>query len=164
MDHALEALIAMTTAGEFCNRQVVVAKQGESLKDAAQRMLSAHVGCLVVVNDENGKRKPIGMLTDRDIVVGVLARTDRHLHSLTVGDVMSTDIVTAWEGERLQDTLERMCNLGIRRIPVVDRNGSLHGIVSFDDLLGLLQTQMSALASLLDRERKREIDARRAVR
>jgi CBS domain-containing protein len=115
----------------------------------------------VVVDEQHrGDVKPIGMLTDRDIVIGVLARSDRHLSSLTVGDVMSPGIVTAKEGESVFDALKRMRAFGIRRIPVVDDDGNLQGIITFDDVLELLQEQIGELASLLERERKCEADVR----
>jgi CBS domain-containing protein len=147
----------MTTAGEFCNRRVVVAKRGETLGDAARRMLDEHVGCLVVVEeDEPGQPKPVGMLTDRDIVVGVLARTDRHLDAITVGDVMTPSPVTAEEDEPFEDVFKRLRSFGIRRIPVVNQQGGLEGLMTFDDWVEFLEEQIADLASVMVFERKHE--------
>jgi len=67
----------MTTMGELCNRTVWIADPRESVVDAARRMRDHHVGCLVVVEDRDGGRAPIGLVTDRDLVVNVLATRSR---------------------------------------------------------------------------------------
>lgn len=149
----------MLTAGEFCNRQVVVAHPAEPLMTAAQRMLDRHVGCVIIVEEQPDGRHPIGVLTDRDIVVAVLARTDRHLHAVQVGDVMSEQIVTVNEDESLYDVLKQMRAFGVRRVPVVDARGVLQGLIAFDDLVELLQEQITDLANLLTRQRQREAEA-----
>jgi CBS domain-containing protein len=148
----------MTTAGEFCNRHVVIASAAETLLDAARRMLDRHVGCVVVVEERTDGAIPVGMLTDRDIVVGVLARTDRHLHAIQVGDVMSEPPMTVNERESLHDVLKQMRAFGVRRMPVVDDRGALQGLIGFDDLVESLKEQLTDLASLLARQRQREAD------
>jgi len=124
--------------------------------DAARRMRDEHVGSLVVVDEAAGRRIPIGILTDRDLVVGVLARIDRRIDAVTVGDVMTSDVVKAWEDDDLADTWKRMRSYGVRRIPVVDADGALAGIVAFDDLVEWLQEQVNDLTQLLSRERRQE--------
>ncbi len=146
----------MPTAGEFCNRRVAIARRGEPIIDAARRMRDEHVGCLVVVDESDGRRIPVGLLTDRDIVVGVVAKTDRHLGAVTVGDVMTSNVVTAREDEDLADACKRMRSLGVRRMPVVQANSALAGLVAFDDLVAWLQEEVSDLAELLARERAHE--------
>jgi CBS domain-containing protein len=151
----------MPTAGEFCNRRVAIAYRGEPIVDAARRMRDENVGSLVVVDEAAGRRIPIGILTDRDLVVGVLARTDRrHIDAVTVGDVMTSDVVKAWEDDDLADTWKRMRSYGVRRIPVVDADGTLAGIVAFDDLVEWLQEQVNDLTQLLSRERRQEQERR----
>jgi CBS domain-containing protein len=152
----------MATAADFCSHRVVIASRGETLHDAAQRMREEHVGCVVVADDRpDGSRVAVGILTDRDIVVGVLARADQHVHKLTVGDVMTSNVVTARENDSLDDVLKRMRRFGVRRLPVVDDEGALAGIISFDDLVEYVQEQVSDLAALVMRERQHEADARR---
>jgi len=146
----------MPTAGEFCNRRVVIARPGEPVVDAARRMRDEHVGCVVVVDAVDGKRVPVGMLTDRDLVVGALARTDRHVDAITVDDLMTRDVVSAQEGDDLADTWKCMRSFGIRRIPVVDASGALAGIITFDDLVDWLSEEVGDLAQLLARERDKE--------
>lgn len=146
----------MTSAGDFCNRRVVIARAGENLADAARRMRDEHVGSLVIVEDRGEMRVPIGMLTDRDIVTAVLARTDRHLDAVTVSDVMSSEVVTATEEEPLIDVMKRMRSFGVRRMPVVNDEGGLEGLVTFDDLVEEIADEVHDLATLLGRERRRE--------
>lgn len=154
----------MTTAGEVCNPWTVIAKPDESLVSVARRMLNEHVGCVVVVEERAGKSIPIGMLTDRDIVVGVIARADGDIDTLMVGDAMTKDVVVASESENLDEVLKRMGSRGIRRIAIVDEVGSLRGLIAFDDMLELLQDQIAALVSVLNRERQQEIDTRPRIR
>lgn len=122
--------------------------------DVASRMRDEHVGSVVVVDD--GRRRPIGMLTDRDIVVGVLARTDRHLHSVLVGDAMSSDPICVNENEDMAEVVKRMRTAGVRRLPVIDRRGSLVGVIAFDDVVAYLQEQLTELSTLMAQETRRE--------
>lgn len=141
------------TAGEFCNRQVVIAHGHEDVVEAARRMRDFHVGDLIVVDDQ---RRPTGILTDRDITVGVVAQSPEHLDSLRVEDVMTRDIVTIQEGESLDAALKRMRSHGIRRLPVVNEAGGLEGILTFDDLVALTSEELADLSQLVTREQRRE--------
>ncbi len=87
------------TVGEVCKRNVAVAAKSETIVDAAKHMRAHYVGDLVVVEDRQGRRVPIGVITDRDIVVSAVASESGHIESLLVGDVMSPDLVTAREHE-----------------------------------------------------------------
>jgi CBS domain-containing protein len=144
------------TVGEFCNRQVVFARKEEPVAEAARRMRDLHVGTLVVVDDRNGRRVPIGVVTDRDLVVRVLAHDGAAAGPAVVGDVMSVGLVTAGEGDDLVGALKKMRSFGIRRLPVVNESGGLEGILAFDDLVEFAAEELSDLSSLLAREQKRE--------
>jgi CBS domain-containing protein len=146
----------MVTAGEFCNRTVFIARAADSLLGAAKRMHDEHVGSLVVVEDVDGGRRPIGIITDRDILVRVLAGDPKHVGALSVGDVMSKELIRAWEDEPLLDILKRMRSYGVRRVPVLDVNDNLAGIVTFDDLVEQVADELHDLATLIGRERRRE--------
>lgn len=141
--------------GEICNREVVVTEKGLSVVDAAQLMRKHHVGDLVVVEEKDGSRRPVGVVTDRDIVVEVVA-AGVNPEALTVGDIMSPEVATVREGEGLFEALRYMRDKGVRRMPVVDREGALAGILTLDDLLELLAEEMAELAKLVSHERKRE--------
>jgi CBS domain-containing protein len=144
------------TLGDICKRNVVTCRPTDTVVAAAQFMRTFHVGDVVVIAERDWKRAPIGILTDRDIVVSVIAQDPADLETLTVGDVMSRDLITARESDTLEDALERMDLNGIRRLPIVDRDGSLAGIVSFDDVLGVVSTELTNLARLVNREQRRE--------
>lgn len=146
----------MVTAGEFCNRTVYIARAGDSLLEAAQRMRDEHVGSLVVVEDVEGGRRPVGMITDRDLLVRVLSDDPARLGSARVGDVMTRDPIRAWEDDSLLDVLKRMRSYGIRRIPVVDASELLAGIITFDDLVEQVADEVRDLATLIGRERRLE--------
>lgn len=147
------------TIGTICNRDTVFTTRNSSIVDAAQLMRDHHVGDLVVVDEQAGRRVPVGIVTDRDLVIEILARQVEP-ESVTVGDVMSGELVTARESDGLFDTLQRMRAKGVRRVPVVDAGGALAGIVAVDDFLDLLAEEISALARLVSREQARERAAR----
>ncbi len=145
--------------GEFCNREVVFATRKTTISAAAQLMRKNHVGDLVVVDVADGRRVPVGIVTDRDIVVEIIAKS-LDFNDFTVGDIMSPQLISVQESEGVFETIELMRNKGIRRIPVVDREGGLEGIVSADDILDLLAEEMTELAKVSPRERSREANAR----
>ena len=144
---------------EICNREVVVVTRDASIAEAARLLRDYHVGDLVVIEETDDRRVPIGILTDRDIVVEVLA-PGIAADTLKVGDVMSFDLLTAGEDDSIWDTLERMRVKGVRRVPVVDAQGGLAGIVSVDDLLDLLCEELMALARLIRSQQTHERQAR----
>jgi CBS domain-containing protein len=141
--------------GEFCNREVVFATRDNTVAQAAGLMRHHHVGDLVVVDEQPGRRVPVGILTDRDLVVEILAK-EVAIQDVTVGDLMSADLVSARESDGVYETIQLMRSKGVRRLPVVDAKGGLVGIVSVDDLLELLAEEVSGLAKLSAREQQRE--------
>ncbi len=127
------------TAGEFCNRTVVVATPAETARDVARRMKEFGVGTVVVVEEKpTVGRVPVGIVTDRDLVLRVLARAQIDADSCRVSSVMSADLVRARDDEDVDRVLARMRERGIRRIPVVNARGGLEGIIAYDDLAELL--------------------------
>jgi CBS domain-containing protein len=146
--------------GEICNREVVFARREDSVKDAAQLMREHHVGDLVIVDESNGQRIPCGIVTDRDIVVGVVAK-GLDPDTLEVAEVAGAELVLARESDGVAETIELMRAKGVRRVPIVDARGSLVGIVTADDILDLLAEEMTALARMISRERRRESELRK---
>ncbi|MBZ5678417.1 MAG: CBS domain-containing protein [Acidobacteriia bacterium] len=146
--------------GELCIRQVVVAPRNASVLDAAKLMRQHHVGDIVVTDDIAGRRVPVGIVTDRDIVLEVLAQ-ELDAISLSAGDIMSSDLITVRENEGVFQTIQLMRAKGARRAPVVNSEGALVGIVSVDDLVELLAEELSQLAKLIAREQKLEAELRR---
>jgi CBS domain-containing protein len=144
------------TVGEICQRNVVVAPKTEMVVDAAKRMRTAHVGDLVIVEARGDRHVPIGILTDRDIVVGGVAGDADHINYLMISDLMSDDLVTAEEHESTEAALMKMQEHGVRRLPIVDSDGALVGIVTLDDLLQFFSGQQNVLVGLVTREQQRE--------
>jgi len=142
--------------GEFCNREVVIIAREATVGEAARLMRSLHVGSLVVVDEViGGKRVPVGIVTDRDLVVEIMA-TGLDPATITVSDIMAPGLATAREGDELLPTIELMHVKGVRRLPVVDAEGALAGIISIDDLTAVMSDHLSALTKAIAREQARE--------
>lgn len=146
------------TVGEICTRTVATADPDETITEAARRMRDRHVGDLVV-SDAAGR--PVGILTDRDIVVSAVAQSPDKLDALLVRDVMSRELITARTNEPAEEALRRMRERGVRRLPVVAADGQLEGIVAFDDILDLMAEEITQMAGLVAREQKVERQVRR---
>lgn len=137
--------------GTACTREVYVVDPGEPLLQAAVEMLSRNVGCIVVVEKRGKATVPAGIITDRDIV-RILPEHAQNLAGLAVVDAMSRDLLTLAEQESIVDGMERLRRRGVRRAPVVNPTGELVGIVSVDDLLGIIAEQLGSLARLVERQ------------
>jgi CBS domain-containing protein len=145
--------------GEICNRKVIIIDKEGSIREAAGLMRKHHVGDVVVVEEKNEERVPVGILTDRDIVLEFIA-LDVDIDSVTVGDAMSFELITAREEDDVMETIKRMRHKGVRRIPVVNNRGGLEGILAVDDLIEVLSEQLTDLARLVMGEQQREHENR----
>ncbi len=139
-------------AGKLCTRGVKTATRELSIVDAAIRMRNSHVGDLVIVKEKDGHDFPIGMLTDRDIVISGVATKGGDVSKLTVSDVMTDVIILVREEDDLETVLRTMRANGVRRVPVVDRNDALAGIIAFDDIVGYFASEMKNLARVVSSE------------
>jgi CBS domain-containing protein len=147
------------SVGEFCNREVIIIEKQESVVEAAKLMRHHHVGDVVVVEEKEGMNVPVGIVTDRDIVIEVIAE-DIEPTSVAVGDIMSSELTTAGEDDELLETIKYMRSRGVRRLPVVNLQGGLVGILTVDDVLDLVAEQLSDLVGLATREQYRESKTR----
>ena len=149
------------TIAPICRRDVAFTTRDTTVAAAAKLMRQGHVGSLVVVDNLNGGRRvPVGIITDRDIIVDVVA-TGLDPAVITAGDIMSTDLATGRENGDVLETLELMKTRGVRRLPIVDDQGDLSGIVSTDDLLEVLAGELNGLAKIVAREQSREAASRK---
>ena len=146
--------------GTIRTRDVVVAYRHTKVSEAARLMRQHHVGDVVVVDDVDGRRVPCGIITDRDIVVGVVAK-GLDPEAILVSDLMAGEITVGRELTGVADTIQLMRSKGVRRLPIVDALGTLIGIVTADDLLALLSEEMAWLATMIAREQHREWELRR---
>jgi CBS domain-containing protein len=146
-------------AGDICTRSVTFAHRSMAVDEAARMMREQHVGSLVVVDDAPEGRVVVGMLTDRDIVTAIVAKAvDPGI--VSVGEAMSTDVVTAREDDSIVDLLGSMRRKGVRRVPVVDARGVLVGLVALDDLLEVVAQELDLAVNAMRSGRRHESVAR----
>jgi len=134
--------------GHACARSVTTAEARETVREAARRMLRQSVGTLVVIDPRDEVVRPIGIVTDRDIVTrGVAADLDPDRTALSM--VMSVPVQTIEEGRPVEEALEIMSRRAIRRLVVTDGDGRLTGIIALDDVLDTLADEVGAISRLL---------------
>lgn len=141
--------------GDICSREVYFVKRNEPLAEAVREMRNRHVGAVVVAEPAGDILRPIGIVTDRDIVCGQIERR-ADLFCLAVGDVMTPDPLTISESADVAGAVETLCSRGVRRAPVVADTGDLVGMVTLDDLLPAVAEELGALADLIGNQAKRE--------
>ena len=147
------------TIADCCNRNVVFASRETTVAEAANLMRHHHVGDVVVVDQIDGARTPVGIVTDRDIVVEVVA-ADVDPRRIRLGDLLVGELAIAQERDACRDVVRLMAAKGVRRMPVVNVAGALVGIVTVDDLLPDLATCLGELSQLAARGREREVRTR----
>lgn len=128
-------------------KQVVSASPDTSITDVAKLMAEENVGSVVIVEDE----MPRGIVTDRDITIEVVAQ-DRDSASTTAADVMREDLVTVDTDSGIFEVLRAMEEASVRRIPAIDPDGTLAGIVTFDDFVILLGRELKLLGDVVEAE------------
>jgi len=138
----------------FCSRDVVTIDPGASLREAALLMRNRHVGSLIVVDASRGA--PIGVLTDRDIVVAVVAVPGARPEGIRVGDVLTREPVVVHEDDGVFTAVQTMRQHGVRRLPVVTADGKLCGVLTSDDVVKLVATELGSLSTALRRSGERE--------
>ena len=133
----------------------IVIDPKRSAREAAEIMRDYHVGSLIVVSGGAGDERVAGIFTDRDLTREVVAMNVSS-EDVIVEDVMMKHPITVSEAQGVYETIRIMENNGIKRVPVVDEQGQLLGIVSADDLLKVLAQEMTDLTNIMDREVLRE--------
>jgi CBS domain-containing protein len=141
--------------GQHCKRDVVSVMPNTALTDAANLMQQRSVGFLVVAEERGGQRFPVGVLTDRDIVVRVIG-SSVDPKDLLVKDVMSPNPILAHEHDDFLELVRGMRTAGIRRIPVVDHTGALRGIFALDDALEIVVEILDHLRMAVSNEQRFE--------
>jgi CBS domain-containing protein len=137
----------------ICSRNAITVRRSDELVKAAQLMREEHIGFLVVVEPDvaDGLQRPVGVLTDRDIVITVVAR-ETDPRTLRVGDVMTQPPVTVATSDSVDQALREMRRAGVRRLPVVGQHRELVGILSLDDVLGGVATELQDVAGSVHNE------------
>jgi CBS domain-containing protein len=148
--------------GEICSHEVVFAKRNDSVALAARLMREHHVGTVVVVDERNGRRFPVGILTDRDIAVGVVA-LGADPGKCDVEGVMPAEVVCVRDTDGLGRAIALMRAQGVRRLPVIDGSGALVGVLSADDVLEVLAEELYCLGGMMARGERYEREHRKAA-
>jgi CBS domain-containing protein len=139
--------------GTLCRRKTVTAKPFDDLATVSQLMRSEHVGCVIVVEPavRESAFKPVGVVTDRDIVVSVVAK-GVDPKALQVSDVMTREPVVAFEEESVGAALRKMRKIGVRRLPVVGNQEELVGVIALDDIIDQLVGELEDAAGSIRSE------------
>jgi CBS domain-containing protein len=133
---------------KYLREDVVSVSPDISAAEVARIMEQKNVGSVVVVDADN---RPTGIVTDRDIIVRIVAKQQRP-EDAKARDIMTRNPITFTEGMQVTDVMEQMMNEGIRRMPIVDRNGKLTGIVTQDDIIRLLGEEISCIARNIEKQ------------
>jgi CBS domain-containing protein len=150
----------MMPVSEICNREVVVVQRDDTALEAARLMRQHHVGDVLVVEDRNGVRVPVGIVTDRDLIMEIMApELDEMV--ITVGDIIAKELVTVKESTGIFEAIQYMRQKAVRRLPIVNESGGLIGILTLDDLLELLSEELLEIAKLVKYEQQKETRSRR---
>jgi CBS domain-containing protein len=144
--------------GDICSRGVVTCDAGASVPQLARLMREEHVGDVIVVEETAGERRPVGIVTDRDLVVQVLA-AGIDADGVSAGDLMH-GVSTVLETEAIYDAIWTMRRSGARRLPVVDGRNALFGIVTMDDLMQFLAEELTELSRVSPQQRRTETELR----
>lgn len=136
---------------DICTTDVVSCGRKTTLQEVSRLLRGKHTGDVVVVDDPAGERIPAGLITDRDIVVKVLA-AELNPRNVTAGEIMRTPLIAADEMEDSTHAIERMRSHGVRRLPVTGAGGRLVGIVTLDDLLRSIMKDVDKLLDIIAKE------------
>ena len=149
----------MTNVGTFMSREPVTCSEEFRLQQVAALMRARHVGSVVVVSGDGLSRRPVGVITDRDIVVEAVA-TGLDAGAITAGDIVVRPAVTAHDTDSLPEAIQKMRSRGIRRLPVVDLHGDLVGVLSSDDVLQAISHELSTLVRVAEHQPAQEARVR----
>jgi CBS domain-containing protein len=141
--------------GDYCKQGAVTVTANADILDAASLMRTEHVGFLVVLEPEAGSRKPVGVLTDRDIVVQVTA-LGVDPRTVTVADIMSRKPLIATVADDVNEAVQGMRIAGVRRMPVVTRDGAVTGVIAMDDVLEVVAGLVCDMCGTVRSEQRQE--------
>ena len=145
---------------DLCHGEIVTLHADDTVVQATQMMRHFHVGAVVVVADEAGKHVPVGIVTDRDIDIGVIA-PELDPKVMTVGDIIQANLTVVKEDIGIFEAIQMMSSKGVRRLPVVRGDGELIGIVTLDDLFIMMTKEFCNISELLTKEQANEAQKRR---
>ncbi|HET9903241.1 MAG TPA: CBS domain-containing protein [Xanthobacteraceae bacterium] len=115
-------------AGEMMAREVRLAHPEQSIAEAARMMAEIDAGILPVADGD----RLVGMITDRDIAIRAVARGKNS--TTPIGEVMSREVKYCFEDDDIEDVAQNMCDIQVRRLPVLNHDKRLVGILSLADI------------------------------
>lgn len=141
---------------KLVQEDVATVSLGTSIVEASKMMLEKHVGCIIVTESVTSAHLvPAGILTDRDIAL-FLAKKERLDFDVKVDDIMTKKVIVGEANDGIYETIKKMRSNGIKRLPIVNREGNLKGIVSADDLFALVGEEIQLVSQIIENERSRE--------
>jgi CBS domain-containing protein len=149
----------MMNVSDFCEQDIVTIESDGTLVEAAKLMRHFHVGYIVIVEEKKKKLYPLGIVTDRDVVIEVVA-TELDPETITVGDIMQQNLFVVQEDADITKTLEMMTDKGVRHLPVVSKKGELIGVASLESFLIKTTDLFGNFTQLLTNERENELKHR----
>jgi CBS domain-containing protein len=147
------------TVDSICNHNAATIDSDADVARAADLMRKEHVGDLIVTAQRNGHTVPVGVITDRDIVVGIVAKNIPP-SQVKVGDTLRGKLVTVRESDAVGFALREMRRAGVRRLPVIDGEDRLVGVLSIDDAIDHLAKQLGEIADTIRIQQDSELSRR----
>ena len=144
---------------KIANKKVITLPANATMLEAAKAMRDYHVGSVIVVEEKSGRKMPLGIVTDRDIVVSTSA-FGIPPNSIEVKDVMSGTLVSARKNDSLNHVLNLMKEHGVKRIPITDSEGALFGIVTTHELMSVLSDELGEVVRVTERQHQVESERR----
>jgi CBS domain-containing protein len=141
----------------LCSRPAVSVQTGEPISEVARLMRDQHVGVVMVTDGGPARPRTVGVITDRDIVRAQLTHT-ADLSRLAAGDIMTRNPLVIGEEEPVDGAIAHLRARGVRRAPVVSRDGTLVGLVSADELFAHLARELIAMGEIIARQPRAERD------
>ncbi len=135
----------------ICERDVVTTTKDVSIYEVAKLMKKHNVGNVVVIDNQVITNKPIGILTDRDIAMKIVAE-DVDARQISAGDIMADNLLLLHANQSINEAIDMMCAKGVRRAPISDDTHKVIGIASIDDLFILLAEEMGSLSKLIRKQ------------
>jgi CBS domain-containing protein len=142
---------------DFCRTDMITADEHASLYDISKLMRDHHIGDVVITRSGDAKPLPIGVVTDRDIVVHGIA-CDVDLDDVAAGDMSTQDLVTVAENADIFEIARTMNEYGVRRV-LVKSGSNYKGIITLDDILWALSLIVSNLGAVPERQIQHEAQA-----
>lgn len=143
-------------AASFYKSDVVFVDKDMPIVEIAKLMRNRQVGDVIVTKVIGGKSKPVGMITDRDLVVNVLAEK-KSADTMRAADLMTQPITVAYDTDGIYDLIKTMKKEGIGRLPIVDANGTLLGIVTAKKLLQLISQEFNDLINFSRKSSRKDL-------